>query len=151
MIWRRFSVCVACAALLLFPNNQAETAQSIYKRSPVMPRVPLGPGLQQRLQQAPRAPSAELRVGQTEILIWSRASVRLTIQVYRPNTRMWEQRILEPSSRTTINCPECGDTFRLSFFDGERQSEYPVARGSIVRIYSAPGSARWTLDSVRAN
>jgi len=90
-----------------------------------------------------------LSEGKADVVVLSRASAPLTLQLYRPELGNCEDLKLSPRGNTTVSCPPCGETIKFAFDDGEKPSIIEVERPSLLRIFPDPGGNHWQWDSFK--
>jgi hypothetical protein len=84
--------------------------------------------------------------GSAEVVVSSRADKELVLQLYRPDQNQWQEFRLAPAANTPIACASCGGKLKLSFNDGEQDSEIDVEAPAMLRIFSDATGKRWQWD-----
>lgn len=87
--------------------------------------------------------------GDADVVVSSRASTELILQLYRPDQNQWQEFRLAPASNTPIACVSCGGKLKFSFNDGAQNSEVDVEAPAMLRIFPDATGTRWQWDVLK--
>jgi hypothetical protein len=87
-----------------------------------------------------------IAAGSAEVVVSSRSSTELIVQLFRPDQNDWQEFRLPPSANTPIPCATCGGKLKLSFNDGAQDSVINVEAPAMVRIFPDATGKRWQWD-----
>jgi hypothetical protein len=91
----------------------------------------------------------DLRNKKADVVVLSRASANLILQLYRPDQNQWQEYTLAALAMTSITCQACNGTLRFAFSDGARQLEMNVEVPSLLRVFPDQSGSQWRWDSFK--
>jgi hypothetical protein len=91
----------------------------------------------------------ELRGKKADVVVLSRATAHLILQLYRPDQNQWQEYQLAPLKPTSISCQPCNGKLRFAFSDGANQRQMEVEVPSLLRVFPDAATNQWRWDSFK--